>query len=745
MVSSPVGRKSGNMKAEWITSNRINDKNNMLPPELFCKVIDVKGEVSSATLTISALGIYMAELNGKKVGDAFFTPGYTHYESYVQSQTYDVTEMLNVGQNIVDITVANGWWLGTICKKNNNYGKKRAVIAELLINYLDGSTQSFSTDTSWKVTDKTAIRFSDFYDGETIDLRFADREKWVFDDVNVYSDKLPELIDHVGTYVRVVKELEPTLVDESIYDFGQNHAGLIRLIVHAKRGTVIKIRHAEILDTKGALFTKNLRKAKQILTFVCGTDGLNVFEPGFTFMGFRYAEVTGDKEFEIISLVSRVVSSDCEEIGFFNSSDDKLNRLYENTKWGQLSNFIEIPTDCPQRDERLGWTGDIAVFVETASMHRNIHDFMRKWLKDLRLYQRKNGTIPVTIPENKTYNPTPFEIPIAIWGDAATMVPWAVYKAYGDLELLKEQYASMKAYVEAELKVAKNKGVKYLWDKNWYQYGDWCAPGESYTKWLRKGKYLSTAFMANSVRIVRDSAFALGIKEDVDFFADEFLKIRKAFKENCILPDGKLKGDFASNYVCALYFDLVPIEKKALLAKRLSEIVRENDYRITTGFAGTPYLLFALADNGYGEDAYNVLLNEACPGWLYTVNAGATTMWERWDALNEDGSIKAGTFDNMVSFNHYAYGSVGAFYYRRVLGIEAMEPGYKKIRVAPVLSERLEWANGSINTAFGEVAVSWKHDNGNITFHIKTPVKTVIALPGENETIVDAGEYDYIV
>lgn len=730
---------------KWIGSGKCNDRKNSLPPELFRKTVQIRSDLVWAELAVTSMGIYEAAVNGEKVGNAWFTPGYTHYESYVQYQTYDVTGMFHVGENKLDITVANGWWLGTIGGRNNNYGNLRGLLAQLRLEYSDGSKESIGTDESWLVTEDTTVRFADFYNGETIDLTRSE-ESWYFQPAVGLSCKTLEMKPHMGTFVTEEQRLSPVKLQGKIFDFQQNHAGVIHLKVRAAKGTVITIRHGEILKNDGTLFTKNLRGAKQTLTLFCGKNGINEFTPRFTFMGFRYAEVSTANPIRIEKIESIVLTSDCKRIGQFRCSDEKLNQLQHNVQWGQCSNFLEIPTDCPQRDERMGWTGDIAVFAQTAAFNRDISDFMKKWLYDLRLYQRPNGTIPVTIPENKTYQPTPFPVPIAIWGDAATMVPWAVYRAYGDKQMLEAQYDSMKAYTDAEARAAArfSKGDRqYLWDHNPFQYGDWCAPGESVGKWKRKGKYLSTCFFANSVNIMRQSAAALGKTEDEAYYEGLHSKIKAAFAKYCVLPDGRLNSDFQSYYACALYFGLVPEDKKNAAAKHLAELVRQGGYKIQTGFAGTPYILFALADNGYEADAYKLLLNEACPGWLYTVNAGATTMWERWDALAEDGSIKAGTIPDMVSFNHYAYGAVGDFFYRRILGLESLEAGYRRFLVKPVPGTLL-WAEGSLETAYGKIEIHWTKENNQLTLKLTVPAETVCTaiLPDGSVHELKGGQHE---
>ena len=725
----------------WIGTNQQNPADNTLPPELFRRTFALENPLMKAVLRVAAMGIYEASVNGQRVGDAFFTPGYTHYESYVQEETWDVTNLLHQGENRLDILVANGWWLGTQGDCNNRYGDHRGLRAALVLTYESSAKETIVTDSSWQWTDDTPIRYADFYNGEIYDETRSNESGWHWHAAVLLTGDVPETRQHDGAFVRIQEELKPVAACRNIYDFGQNHAGVVRLRVKASKGTAITVRHAEIVDQNGNLVTAPLRSAKATLTWICGQDGEQEYMPRFTFMGFRYAEVTTDAPMEVLSITSPVLTSDCPVIGCFSCSDERLNRLYQNTQWGQASNFIDIPTDCPQRDERMGWTGDIAVFAETAAMNRNIHDFMRKWLRDLRLYQRENGSIPVVIPENPTYQPMGRVFPIAIWGDAAVLVPWAVWKAYGDKSLLAEQYPSMKKWVEAELNAAAAHGEglrHWVWDENDFQFGDWCAPGEPYEAWIAKGNDLATAFMYGSISRVAEAAEILGEKEDAARYREALHQIQKAYAALCIHEDGRLKGDYASHYTCALYFGLIPEKNRPACAERLAELVRENGYRIPTGFAGTPYILFALADNGYREDAYHLLLNEECPGWLYPIRLGATTMWERWDALGEDGVIDPETL-GMVSFNHYAYGAVCAFFYRRILGIEPLEAGYRRFRVQPIIGGGLTHAEGGI----GDIHVSWTVSETQLTLVVEVPAgcEAEIVLPNKMTEWVAAGRW----
>lgn len=748
-----TGKLDGCWSAEWIGTGRRNDKKNSLPPELFSTSFTVKEKPMRAMVYASAMGIYKGKINDKTMGDIYFAPGYTHYKTYFQFQTYDVTDFINIGKNELSFFVANGWYLGTIGNKNNVYGNRRALIVELHLLYENGKDVIIKTDNQWKSTVDTQLCYADFYNGQIIDHTKSDRSKWKWENCELLNDVKQQLVPHFGSFVKEDGRLhivsQNKVNNTIVYDFGQNHAGVIHIIVDAPKDTVIRIRHGEILNEDGSVFTKNLRAAKQELVLTCGKDGVQEFIPEFTFMGFRYAELTSNKKIKVIDVESIVLTSDTEPTGSFSCSNVLLTRFQKNIEWSQCSNFIDIPTDCPQRDERMGWTGDIAVFAETASLNRNISDFMKKWLNDLKLDQRENGSLPVTVPEIKVYQPTPLKVPIAIWGDAATMVPWAVYQAYGDKEFLKNQYTSMKKYTEAERRAAAAVGIgesKYLWNVNAFQYGDWCAAGESVYKWKRKGKHLATAYFANSVNIMIKAAKALGKTADEQYYTELYRKIQNAFAKLCFNEDGKLKGDFQSNYVCALYFNLIPEDKRPLIAKRLANLVREKNYCVMTGFAGTPYIAFALADNGYVDDAYKLLLNTQCPGWLYTVKAGGTTIWERWDALDENGHMrKMGkqTITDMVSFNHYAYGAVGSFFYRRILGIEAVEAGYKKFTVKPFVGHYLDFADGHIDTVYGRISVNWKKENDAFTIKITVPANTSCTLTLPDGTVYSFGSGSY--
>ncbi len=749
-----TGKLHAPWQAKWIGSGRCNPQDNELPPECFRKVLQIGSRPVCAMLYASAMGIYDAYLNAQRINTCYFAPGHTHYQTTLQFQTYDVTALLSAGENDLRLMVANGWYLGQSGDRNNRYGERRGVIAELHLEYADGSSAVICSDESWQHTADTAVRYADFYNGETIDGTRADESAWHWQPA-VLLDVEKELIPHHGAYVTEEQRLTPVSKDGRVFDFGQNHAGLLVVEADAPAGTVITIRHGELLDNHGELFTDNLRSAKQTLTLICGRDGVQTFEPRFTFMGFRYVEVTSTAPLRSIRLESRVLTSDASPIGEFSCSDALMTRFQQNIQWGQRSNFVDIPTDCPQRDERMGWTGDIAVFAATAAYNRDIRHFMRKWLMQLRQAQRPNGTLPVVIPENPTYQPTRYHSPIALWGDCATMVPWAVYQAYGDVTMLAEQYDAMKRYTDAEIRTANRYGKgkeRWLWDKNVYQYGDWCAPGEDYYQWIAKGDDLATCFMALSVSIMAKAAHVLGKEEDAKHYASVMAKIRDAFAALCLREDGMLNSDFPSYYVCALHFGLIPEDKKPAVAGQLAEIVRAGGHRIQTGFAGTPYVAFALADNGYIEDAYKLVQSTECPGWLNTVLAGGTTVWERWDAMNavddsgETSEEYRRSILGMVSFNHYAYGAVGDFYYRRILGIEPIIPGYQHFRIKPVPGGTLTWAEGHFDSIHGRIAVRWERKGDAFTLRVQIPCNTraEIILPDGSSHEAASGSHVFV-
>ena len=464
-------------------------------------------------------------------------------------------------------------------------------------------------------------------------------------------------------------------------------------------------------------------------------------------MGFRYVEVTGIEE-NAIQLTGLVLYSDMEKNGDFKCSDPRLNQLQSNIVWGAKSNFMDIPTDCPQRDERMGWTGDIAVFSNTACYNFNMSRFLDKWLMDVKSEQRRGGAIPETIPHIPMFGKleSMFPVAIAYWGDSCILVPWAEYMARGDIEVLRSMYPVMKKYLKAckfwaeFLSVGKQRRI---WKAS-FHYGDWCAPEGEYKDWIKRGKWTATACLMNSSKIVSQVAEILNQKDERDYYQKLSEETAAAYLDVFTDRNGKLHEEFQTAYVLPIYYGIFQGSEKKSAVDNLVKLVRENNYSIGTGFPGTPYILFALADNGHAEDAFKMLLNEACPSWLYEVQAGATTIWERWDGIDEEGMVKEG---DMISFNHYASGAVGDFLYRRVVGIEPLEAGYQKFQVKPLVGGNLSWASGEVSTPYGLIFANWELEDQKFRIDLIVPVGTTceLALPDHSLKTIGSGRYSFQV
>lgn len=750
-----TGRLDTPWEGKWITDNTYSFPEKLSPvPLAFQKTFCCK-QITRAWINSTALGIYELELNGQKVGRDYFAPGLTSYAHQIQYQTYDITHLL-AGENTLCATVAGGWAAGsfTYHRKSHISCDRQAFLCEIHLCYADGSREVIATDESWQVTTDSPFRVAEWYDGEVYDGTFdPESARWKPADITRPRGE-PRLLAQYGEPVRVQQTLYS--VDsfrgpngEMIYDFGQNFSGVLSVTVkNASRGQTIVLRHSEVLSN-GELFVKSLRTAKATAEYIC-RKGEQTYSPRFTYMGFRYVDMVG-AEPEDITLCAYVLHSDFEQVGEFSCSNPLLNRLNENIRWGGRSNFVDIPTDCPQRDERMGWTGDIAVFASTACFHYDMSRFFDKWLLDMASEQRPSGAIPVVIPRQGDTMPP---MVTSCWGDSCILVPWAEYLARGDRELLRRQYPVMKKFLKGVKKWAGlfsfTKNSRYIWQFP-FHYGDWCAPGENIKDWVGKGKWVATAYFANSCGIVARIAEILGEEADASFYRKEKERIVNAYR--AVFTDGKgnLKREFQTGYVLPLHFGMTQGEETGAMVENLVRLLEKNDHRLATGFPSTPYLLFALSDNGCPEEAYRVLLQEQCPGWLYTVKAGGTTIWERWDALRPDGSVNTQDLqsgeDNgnggMVSFNHYAYGAVGDWLYRRVAGIEPLKGGYKVFRVAPVPGGGLTHAKAAVQTPYGTAASEWEMNGDEFTISVQVPVSTVcyLTLPDSQEKILESGHH----
>lgn len=736
-----TGRRNTLWTAKWITDLSHKFSKNASPiPFTFRKQFSVGKSVKCAYITATALGIYELQINGQKVGNEYFAPGFTSYKHVLQYNEYDVTSLLENDNTLVAV-VGGGWAVGrfTYSSKSKITCDRQAFLAELFIEYQDGTKEKIVTDSSWQVTREGNYRFGDFYDGETYNATTnLDAVKWQFADI--YKPKFK--VNLSAQYGEKVVESEALTPKESfkakngkeiIYDFGQNFAGVVRLKINGISGQKIVIRHAEIMFD-GDLCVKSLRTAKATATYIC-VDGLQEYSPRLTYMGFRYIGISGidSKDIEVSAVA---LYSDIKQVGSFECSNELLNKLQSNIVWSGKSNFVDIPTDCPQRDERMGWTGDISVFASTACYNFDMSKFLDKWLYDVRLEQGKGGGIPLVVPKQGISAPT---VATACWGDSCIIVPYAEYLARGNIELLKKQYPTMKKFLKAVkfwsgfLSVGKNNRRIWKW---LFQFGDWCAPEGGVMDWMKKGKWTATAYYANSCAIMSNVAKLLGYDKDARYYENLRGEICTAYIKKFTDGSGKLKKEFQTGYVLPLYFNMADGQAKQNMAHNLNCLVAENGYRLSTGFTGTPYLLFALADNGYADTAYKVLMQQERPSWLYCVKQGATTTWEEW-------SIDPTREGNIPSYNHYAYGAVGDFLYRRVLGLEAKEGGYKSFMVKPVLGGGLTYAKGGTMTPYGEINVDWRKSGGqfNITVQVPVSTKCKLVMPSGKEYTLTSGQH----
>lgn len=661
---------------------------------VFKKQISIKKPVHSAELLITAMGVYEAHLNGKRIGDFFMAPGWTAYHKRLQVQKYDIKSLLSE-ENELCITVGKGWAVGRLVNATCFWAKEPALICDVIIVYEDGETVHFPTNDSWQSA-KTGILMSEIYDGELFDARITPTD---FEPVREQTLSKKALIEQEGEIVSEQEHILPkalflTPKGETVIDFGQNMTGFVKFKAHANAGDRVRISHAETLDKDGNFYTDNLRSAKCQISYICNGVA-DEYQPHFTFQGFRYIridEFPGDVNIDCFEAI--VVHSNLKRTGFFECSSPLLTQLYNNTVWGLKSNFLDVPTDCPQRDERLGWTGDAQVFIKTAAYHYDVNRFFTKWLHDLKAEQFENGGVPNVVP-NVLGDGTS-----AAWGDAATICPWNLYLAYGNDTILKEQFLSMKHWVDY---IKTQCGQAFLWNTPTH-FGDWLALDcdNSHTDGGTDKGLIATAFYANSVFILVKTGRMIG--EDICEYETLYQAIVTAFQEN-YLPKGRPICDTQTAHVLALAFQLTPNPEET--AKGLVKLIRENGNKLSTGFVGTPYLLHVLSDNGYADVAYDLILQEEYPSWLYSVKKGATTIWEHWDGIRPDGTMWS---DIMNSFNHYAYGAVSDFLYSKMIGISPDEgkPGYRHILFSPIVDNRLSYARGSLQVAFGKIESSWK-------------------------------------
>jgi alpha-L-rhamnosidase len=703
------------------------------PVAQFRKTFRLATAPREARLYITARGIFEARLNGERIGRDHLTPGWTDYRHRLEYLTYDVTAQLSAGDNTLGALLADGWYAGSLTWLNsrNHYGAETALLATLLIVHADGSVQWIGTDSSWRGA-PDAILSADLYNGETFDARVAVKT-WKPVRTRTFPP-LPLAAKAFGR-VRTIEELKPITLAQPVkgvhvFDLGQNMVGNIRLRIRAPRGTKITLRYAEMLQPDGTLYTANLRGAKSTDTYICRGGETETYEPRFTFHGFRYVELTGLKTKPSPDAVTGLVwHTEMEPTGTFTCSDPLVNQLQSNIRWGQRGNFLEAPTDCPQRDERLGWTGDAQVFIPTAAFNYDVASFFRKWTRDLADGQYETGAYPDIAPDLMRRLYPEAEGGNAAWAEAGIICPWVVYQKYGDACILEENYPAMARYI-AYLEKTSDNLIRP--DTN---YGDWLSPEATNPAWAATPcDLIGTAYFARVAALMGDIARILGKTADAKRFTSLHAKIVAAFNRHYVTRDARIAGDTQTAYLLALGFDLLPENQRPAALAHLERTLKRRNNHLCTGFVGTPLLCPVLTRFGRTDLAYKLLFNDAYPSWLFPVKNGATTMWERWNSWTPDkGFGEVG----MNSFNHYAYGAIGEWLYATVAGISELAPGFKKILLRPQPHNKLTHASATLNTPYGIVSSAWKRTKKTFTWTVVVPPNTTATVVPPSASLDD--------
>lgn len=724
-------------KAKWISSGIASDTVDGRVPVL-AKSFFAKKEVRSARLFITARGLCEASINGKRVGDAYLSPGWTSYNKHLQFQVYDISAEVKKGLNQLDVLMGSGWFRTRIAWENNKnfYGSQTALLSQLEISYADGSSETVISDNSWKASLSTIVA-SEIYDGEKQDTRRSDAVWTPVVETTASFDVLRAQLNEPirkQEHLKVVKVMR-TKSGKTILDFGQNIVGWVKFHVKGKAGQVVKLYHVEMLDKNGEPYFANLRSAKAQAEYVLN-GGQQTLEPHFTFFGFRYVQVDGlDVQAEDYQAIA--LNSDIKSTGSFETSNALLNQLQSNIRWGQKGNFLDVPTDCPQRDERLGWTGDAEVFSRTAAFNFNVNQFFAKWLKDVAADQAPNGAVPFVIPDvltRTTIGKENTQAGAAGWSDASIIIPYNVYTTYGDKQVLENQYASMKAYLNYVRGAAKND----LWNTG-FQFADWLSYRVDDSKGMIGQKSAVTdnylvaqCFFAYNTQLMIKTARILGKTDDYKEWERLLDRIKLQFQKEFMTANGRLISETQTAYILALQFDMIPGSLRQASLDRLVANIESYKYHLTTGFLGTPFLNPVLTRFGRNDVAYKLLLQDTYPSWLYPIKAhGATTIWERWDSMKPDSTFQD---PGMTSFNHYAYGAIGDWMYRTVGGIDTEEfdgAGYKQLVIKPELGGGLTFAKTSLETPYGKVSSDWRLDSDVFTLTVDVPVNTsaTVQLP----------------
>ena len=725
------------LRKQWITSEKEYREG-----EVFVyRQKFTASQVKKAMFYGTALGVYEAELNGTKIGRQMFAPGFSYYPRRVLYQTHEVTKLLREGENTLTVYLGQGWYCGRFLCENQTqiYGEQPAVAWILELEDAAGSRKIVSDETVEEL--ESPYEYAGEYDGE---IYFADGRENVTGHAAAYTKETPFALEPTLTEVRLQDEMpvrETTVQgDVTILDFGQNFAGIVEIDPSFLKNETITIRHGEILNADGSLYTANLRKAKATIVYHAGAEKKK-YRPRLTYMGFRYMELSG-AAYQPGMIRAYALHTEMKRTGYFSCENPLVQKLYENQVWGQKSNYVEVPTDCPQRDERMGYTGDGQVFALTGAYNFNTDAFWKNFLRDLELGQLDNtegyvcATVPQTGPAGIGF------ISMLGWGNAVTILPEMMYRQFGDEEALPRQYESMKLFVEAEI---RKMGKKNLWIGP--SLGDWLAMGKGIAWQAMHNNPVSNAFIVHDLKVISETAERLGKREDAARYRRQLAATTDAYIKKFVSKNGIVAKDYQSAYIMALKFVLPEGELREMVKKNFVANIRKNG--LQTGFFATEHLLPLLVEAGEQKLAYDVLLQENCPGWMYQVKCGATTTWERWDALKPDGTVNeekmAGSGENMVSFNHYAFGSVGEFYYQYILGIRPEKPGFAKLHFAPYPDERLGGVSGSYLSVAGKIESAWRYEPDGCHIRLATPVEAVVLLPDGRSENVPAGTYEWTV
>ncbi len=742
-------------EAQWIGAPFWGGPRTSSPAPYLRKEFTLQKQFVAARLYATAIGLYECHLNGVRVGDAFLTPGWTDYFQRIQYQTYDVTELLRSGTNAFGVILGDGWGVGHIAwLGRQHYADRPQCLAQIVLAYSDGSKEIIATDKSWKVTQGPILE-ADLLMGEGYDAR-RELTNWSnsgYDDafwwpVETFAHHAAALVATNGPVVKRQEALRPVSIyripnlakPRWIFDLGQNMVGWVRLAVNGEQGTTITIRYAEALHPDGTLYTTNLRTARSTDYYTLKGGEDEVWEPHFTFHGFRYVELSGFPGIPTEeTLTGIVVHSEIPLIATFECSDPLINQLQHNIVWGQKGNFVDVPTDCPQRDERLGWTGDAQVFARTAAFNMSVAGFFTKWTRDLEDAQFPNGVYPSVAPNLPAWSISEGG---PAWADAGVICPWTIYQCYGDIRLLEEHYASMQRFIEFLSRTSRN-GIRcYAEYAGWHGNGDWLAlDGSDGREGGTSKELIGTAFFAYSSGLLANIARILDREEDALHYDALSTEARGAFIKRFVHEDGTIEGSTQTSYVLALEFDLLPQEIRSLAADELVRHIRERDNHLSTGFVGTPYINWVLSKTGHLDTAYALLKQTTWPSWLYSVTQGATTIWERWDGWTHDKGFQD---PKMNSFNHYAYGAIGAWMYAVIGGIDLDpdQPGYKHIIMHPRLGGGLTYATVQLHSMYGTIRSAWTQEHDRFDWRVTVPANATatIYVPAKDVSLVTESE-----